>query len=108
LLELLKEEMLAKLGVHHERLIARMVSQLEKMEATDLEANPEEIESKTVYEEVPKEEGTAETLGALKEQYGDWHLAVGCRQKDAGQWWVLEEIGHHLQRDDLPCHCCMV
>jgi hypothetical protein len=47
--ELLKEEMLAKLDAHHERKMARMDSQLEKMkaclgkmEATDLEANPEE------------------------------------------------------------------
>jgi hypothetical protein len=46
----MKEEMLAKLDSHHERMMARMDSQLEKikaclgkMEATDLEANPEEI-----------------------------------------------------------------
>jgi hypothetical protein len=46
--ELLKEEMLAKLGAHQERMMTRMDSQLEKMEACsgkmepmDLEANPE-------------------------------------------------------------------
>jgi hypothetical protein len=50
--EPLKEEILAKLDVHHERMMARMDSQLEKMEAcrrktkaTDLEENPEEIVS---------------------------------------------------------------
>jgi hypothetical protein len=31
--ELLKEEMLAKFDVHHERMMARMDSKLEKMEA---------------------------------------------------------------------------
>jgi hypothetical protein len=59
----LKEEMIAKLDARHERLMARMYSQLEKMEvclekteATDLEANPEERESKSVHKEVLKEE----------------------------------------------------
>jgi hypothetical protein len=61
--ELLKEEILAKLHACHERMMARMDFQLEKMEAclgnmesTDLEADPEEIESKVEHEEVPKEE----------------------------------------------------
>jgi hypothetical protein len=47
----IKEEMLANLEDHHERMMARMASQLEKMEvclvkmeATELEANPEEKE----------------------------------------------------------------
>jgi hypothetical protein len=45
--ELLKEEMLAKSGVHHESMVARMDSQLEKMEACleKTEVNPEEIQS---------------------------------------------------------------
>jgi hypothetical protein len=50
---------------------------LEKTEATDLEANLEEIESKAEHEEVPKEEAIVETFGALKERYGDQHQAVG-------------------------------
>jgi hypothetical protein len=30
---------------------------------------------------VPKEEAAVETLGALENRYGDWHLAVGwCQQ----------------------------
>jgi uncharacterized protein YydD (DUF2326 family) len=36
-----------------------------------------ETEFIAVYEEVPKEETTVETFGALKKRYGDWHLAVG-------------------------------
>jgi hypothetical protein len=35
-----KEEMLNKSDAHHKRMMARMDSQLEKMEATDLEAHP--------------------------------------------------------------------
>jgi hypothetical protein len=38
--ELLKEEMLAKLNVHYGKMMARMDPQLEKMEATVLEAEP--------------------------------------------------------------------
>jgi hypothetical protein len=33
-----KEEMLAKLDAHHERMMVRMDSWLEKMEAMDMEA----------------------------------------------------------------------
>jgi hypothetical protein len=47
-----------------------------KMEAMDLEVNPEEMESEAKHEEVPKEEATVKTSGALKEQYGDCHIAV--------------------------------
>jgi hypothetical protein len=36
-----------------------------------MEANPEEMKSVAVHEEVPKEESTVETFGALKERYGD-------------------------------------
>jgi hypothetical protein len=52
---------------------------LVEVEATDLEANPEEKESVVVHEEVLKEEAAVKTVRALKEQYGGWHLAVGCR-----------------------------
>jgi hypothetical protein len=80
--ELLKEEMLAKLDAHYERMMTRMDSQLEEMdaclekEATDLEANPEEIESEAVHEDVPKNEAAGNTVRALKERYADWYLAV--------------------------------
>jgi hypothetical protein len=65
--ELLKEEMLARSDAHHKRM---------KMETMNLEVNPEEIKSKTEQEEVSKEEAALETFGALKEWYGNWHLAV--------------------------------
>lgn len=47
----------------------------------NMEANTEEIESKSEQREDPKEENTVNHFGALKVQYGDWHLATGCRQQ---------------------------
>jgi hypothetical protein len=41
----------------------------------DLEANPEEIESIAKHQEVPNEPAI-EIIGALKDQSGDWHLAI--------------------------------
>jgi hypothetical protein len=41
------------------------------MEATDLESNPEEIESESEHQEVPKEEAMVETIRALEDRYGD-------------------------------------
>lgn len=46
---------------------------LEEMEATNLEANLEEIESESEHQEVPNEEAAVETAGTLEDQ----HLAVG-------------------------------
>jgi hypothetical protein len=81
----MKDEMLVKMEAHHERMMARMDSQLEKMEvclgntgAKDLEANPKETECEVKHEEVPKEEAAVESFGALKEWYRDQHLAVRC------------------------------
>jgi hypothetical protein len=54
---------------------------LGKTETMDLEANAIEIESESEHHEVPEEEAMVETIGALEDQYGDRHLAVGhCRQ----------------------------
>jgi hypothetical protein len=60
--------------------LQKMKACLEKMEATDLEA---------------------------------WWLASSCRalqkakEKDQGRWWVLEEVGCRLQRNDPPCRSGM-
>jgi hypothetical protein len=70
---------MGKLDAHHERMMARMVSQPKKMEAvvdvfkeklkkmdtTDLEANWEKLEDVTEHQEVPKEEAMVETIGEL-------------------------------------------
>jgi hypothetical protein len=49
-----------------------------------------------VHEVVSKEEAAAKTVRALKEQYGDWHLATGHSQQlrkrtqgDGGSWKKL-------------------
>jgi hypothetical protein len=47
----------------------------------NMEANPEEMKSVAVHEEVPKEEVKVETVRALKKWYGDWHkLAAAHRE----------------------------
>jgi DNA-binding GntR family transcriptional regulator len=69
----------AKIDSHHEKLRAIMRSDKEKMEdmmeaylenteATNLEANPEEIESESEHQEVLKEEGAMETTEGLKDR----------------------------------------
>jgi hypothetical protein len=50
---------------------------LGKTEDTDLEANPEEIESIAEQQKVPEEEGAMKAVGALKKRHGDGHLDVG-------------------------------
>jgi hypothetical protein len=47
---------------------------LEKMEA-----NPEEMKSLAKHQLVPKEEATMQTIGALEDQYGDWHPTIRHR-----------------------------
>jgi hypothetical protein len=82
------EEMLAKLDAHHERMMSRMAYQLGKMEAclvkieaTDLEANPEGKDTAVEQQEVPKEEAVVKTVGALKKQHGDRHITIQhCRK----------------------------
>jgi hypothetical protein len=56
------EEMIAKLDSHHERMMAC----LGKTEATDLEANPEEMQSEAVLREVPKEEAAVKSSAAAE------------------------------------------
>jgi hypothetical protein len=71
------KEMMAKLDAHHERMMAC----LGKTEATDLEANPEDMESGAEHREVPKEEAAAKSSGALKKCHRGQHLAAGCHRK---------------------------
>jgi hypothetical protein len=78
----------------------------------EMEANPGEQKSIAVHEEVPKEEATAETVGSTEE--AAWGSEPSCRappkaeEKDLGHWWLLEEVGHRLQKDDPPCGSGMV
>jgi hypothetical protein len=65
---------------------------LEETEATDLEANPEEIK----FVVVSKEGAAVKTVRALKKQYGDRHLAVGYRlqlkKRTQGSGWFQKKL----------------
>jgi hypothetical protein len=68
---------------HHEELIAimkvsqvRMEASHKKLEAINLEANPEEIEAIVEHQEIPHKEASVETVGALKDRPRDQELAV--------------------------------
>jgi hypothetical protein len=69
------EEMIAKLDAFHERMMAS----LGKTEATDLEANPEEMQPEAMHREVPKKEAAAKYSGAVKKRHRGQHLAAGPR-----------------------------
>jgi hypothetical protein len=48
---------------------------LEKTEATDLEANPEEMKSDGVHQEVLEEDAAVKSFGALKKRHRGRHLS---------------------------------
>jgi hypothetical protein len=57
---------------------------LEEMEAMDLESNrekmepyPEKMESEVEHWEVPMEEAAVKSSGTMKKRYRGWHLAAG-------------------------------
>jgi hypothetical protein len=64
-----QEQMKVLLNAGHEELMAIM------------KAGLEEMKSIAEHQEVPKEVAAVETIGALKDQYGDRHLAIGRRQQ---------------------------
>jgi hypothetical protein len=47
--------------------VKKMETCIEKTEAKDFEANPEEIESKSEHQEVPNEEAAVETIRAQED-----------------------------------------
>jgi hypothetical protein len=59
----------------HKDLVKRDEGQLRSVggHPEKTEANPEEMKSTVVHEEVPKEEAAVETFGALIKRYGDQH-----------------------------------
>jgi hypothetical protein len=87
------EAMKEKMDTHQESMEAKMDAWLKEMKAwrremmacqeamdtTDLAASREKLEAIAVHQEVPKEEAAVETIRAQVDQFGDWHLAVGCR-----------------------------
>jgi hypothetical protein len=53
----------------------------EEVNNTDLESNREEKEVVAEHQEVPNKEAALEIIGAVEDQYGNWHLGVGCLQQ---------------------------
>jgi hypothetical protein len=58
---------------------------LNKIDVTDLAANWGKSEAVALHHEVPNEEATVETSGALEDWYGDRHLVVG-RHRQLKKW----------------------
>jgi hypothetical protein len=57
-----------------------------------------EIGSVVLHEEVPKEEDTVKTVRGLASSH---RALLTAAEMDLAQWWILEEVGHHLQRMTL-------
>jgi hypothetical protein len=66
-----------RIETDHESRHAEDKTGLEEMKATDLEANPEEIEVVVEHREVPNEEVAVETFDALKGRTGNQQLTMG-------------------------------
>jgi hypothetical protein len=62
------EEMEAAVDIFKERL--------DIIDTMDLEANSEEKEVIAEQQDIPTEEAALDVIGALKDRYGDWHLAM--------------------------------
>jgi hypothetical protein len=58
---------------------AEIKTDLEKADAMEFQANPEEIESEHL--KVCKEEAAEKTIRALEDEYGDQQLAIGRHQQ---------------------------
>jgi seryl-tRNA synthetase len=92
---------------HLKDLLTKMDSQIEKMEA-DLG----EMKSVAVHEEVPEEEATMETFGALKKWHEDRCLALGRCQKlkkgtqdSGGSWKKLAAACRRMTCHAIPAWC---
>jgi hypothetical protein len=64
-----QEQMKGLLKAGHEELMAIRKASMEEMKSVE------------EHQEVPKQVAAVETIGALKAQYGDRHLAIECRQQ---------------------------
>jgi hypothetical protein len=69
--------LVSDLDPRHERLMAC----LGKTKPTDLEASPQEMQSKVEHKEVPKEHASVETCIVLNKQHRGRNLAAECRHK---------------------------
>jgi hypothetical protein len=77
------KRMTAKMKAHHEERVAIMrADQGEtKTYPEKGKAIPGEMESEPAHQEVPKQEASVKSFGALKKRHGDWRLSVGRSKK---------------------------
>jgi hypothetical protein len=82
---------------------AEIRTDLEEVKAIESEVNQEKVEAVTEHQEVHKEEAMVETIEALEDREGDWHLAVGRHrqlkkwaQSDGGSWKKLAAVRRQM------------
>jgi hypothetical protein len=116
-----QEQMMAKMKAEMKTnqkmlatVIAKMDAWIEGVAACigELEANQEKSDTVAEHQEVPKEKVAVETIRALEDQYGDWHLAVGHRQQlkkwtqgDGGSWKKMGATCRHITHRAIPAWC---
>jgi hypothetical protein len=70
-----------------------------------MKAGLEEMKSIAEHQDVPKE-ATVETIGAVENRYGDWHLAVGCHRQP--KKWTQGDCGSQKKlattHRGMTCH----
>jgi hypothetical protein len=59
----------------------RTIAVLERVEAMDLKANPEELEPKSEHREAPEEDAIVKTVKGWKKRHRNQHLAAGQRRE---------------------------
>jgi hypothetical protein len=71
-----------------------------------------QFESVAEHWEALKEETAVVTFGALKKQYGEWHLAIGCRweltkwtQGNGGSWKKLATTSRRKTHNAITAPC---
>jgi hypothetical protein len=96
-LEAIRERMRAEMKGHQERMTAI------------LKAGLEETKFIAKHQDVPNEGATVETIRALQDQYGDWHLTVGRRrqlkkwtQADGRSWKKLAATHRWMTCHSIP------
>jgi hypothetical protein len=110
----MNEEMLAKMGVNHKKMMTEMrawreerKADQETREATDSEANPEEKQCEAEQGKIPKEEAAVKSSGTMKKRHRGRHLAAGRRgepkETDPRRLRIPEEVGCRLQEGVPPC-----
>jgi hypothetical protein len=89
----------AKTETGHEPMEAEIKPDLEEAKAKESEVNLEEVEAVAEHQEVHTEEAVVETIEALQDQDGEWHLAVGHHrqlkkwaQSDGESWQKLATV----------------